>query len=199
MKNFMVLAVIGLLMAPAVELVTASEASAQSKSFRQSNLRAANVGRHKTIGVSNKLMKRVYKGDPEAEFEVAGLYDARRMHEAAFELYMKAATKGHAQAQSMVAFYYSNGHGVPSSDEKAVEWYQKAAEQGDAASQFNLALSYAEGAGIKQSDALAQVWLEISAGQNFEPAVELLAELRKAAKPKPQKGGPVKIEQADKT
>lgn len=200
MKHLLVLIILGLLAAPVVETVVANEASAQSsQKFRQSKLRAANAGRYKTLGISTKLMKRVHKGDPDAEFEAASLYDARRMHEAAFELYMKAATKGHAQAQSMVAFYYSNGHGVPSSDKKAVKWYQKAAEQGDPASQFNLALSYAEGVGIKQSDALAQVWLEIAAEQEFEPAVELLTQLRKAAEPRPQKGGPVNIQQVGQT
>ena len=49
----------------------------------------------------------------------------------ALEMYKEAASRGHIQAQYMLAYFYEIGKGTPKNLAKAKEWYKKSAEQGN--------------------------------------------------------------------
>jgi len=57
----------------------------------------------------------------------------------AFDLYTKAANKGHAAAQHDLGELYYHGHGVNQDYAKARQWYEKSAAQGYAKAKNNLA------------------------------------------------------------
>jgi TPR repeat protein/serine/threonine protein kinase len=73
-----------------------------------------------------------------------------------FKWYQKAATAGHAGAQSNLGLCYENGHGLPGNQGQsyydAVRWYKAAAEQGYAIASYNLAYCYERGVGLPNKD-----------------------------------------------
>jgi TPR repeat protein len=77
-------------------------------------------------------------GQIEAYFELGNIYSGREItclnvdHEQAAKWYRRAAERGHARAQSLLADCYANGIGVRRDFDEAVAWLRKAAEQGDA-------------------------------------------------------------------
>lgn len=66
-----------------------------------------------------------------------------------FQNTLKAAQKGDAFAQYVLANMYLNGKRIKQDNQKAAEWFQKAAEQGYAPAQNNLALMYIDTEGLK--------------------------------------------------
>lgn len=91
------------------------------------------------------LKKKSDIGDAEAQYQVAAWHstDAIVMEqEKAFNLYKKAAEKGHAQAQFELGFCYLKGLGVEEDRLKAYAWFKKAAKQGIEEAQINLSYYY---------------------------------------------------------
>ena len=68
----------------------------------------------------------------------------------AIEWYKKAANKGHALAQTNLAYFYLFGIGVEKDEKKAFELYQKAAKQNCAPALKTLAFMYMQGLGTEQ-------------------------------------------------
>lgn len=68
----------------------------------------------------------------------------------AIEWYQKAANKGHALAQTNLAYFYLFGIGVEKDEKKAFELYQKAAKQNCAPALKTLAFMYMQGLGTEQ-------------------------------------------------
>lgn len=56
----------------------------------------------------------------------------------AAEWYLKAAQKGHADAQNNLGLLYKKGEGVPRDLKKALEWFYKSAKQGNKYGQYNV-------------------------------------------------------------
>ncbi|MWN91322.1 hypothetical protein GQ597_11505 [Gilliamella sp. Pra-s65] len=68
----------------------------------------------------------------------------------AIEWYQKAANKGHALAQTNLAYFYLFGIGVEKDEKQAFELYQKAAKQNCAPALKTLAFMYMQGLGTEQ-------------------------------------------------
>ncbi|MWN06805.1 tetratricopeptide repeat protein [Gilliamella sp. Pas-s95] len=68
----------------------------------------------------------------------------------AIEWYQKAANKGHALAQTNLAYFYLFGIGVEKDEKKAFELYQKAAKQKCPPALKTLAFMYMQGLGTEQ-------------------------------------------------
>ena len=68
----------------------------------------------------------------------------------AIEWYQKAADKGHALAQTNLAYFYLFGIGVTKDEKQAFELYQKAAKQNCAPALKSLAFMYMQGLGTNQ-------------------------------------------------
>lgn len=84
--------------------------------------------------------------------------------------YQKAARRGNAQAQSMLAYQYLEGQGVEEDREKAYEWYREAAMQGLPEAQGNLGYLYGAGRGTEQDDIKAYAWTVLADENGYEPA-----------------------------
>lgn len=90
--------------------------------------------------------------------------------EEAIKWFLKAAEKGHAQAQCCVAMCYDFGNDVAEDKNEAFKWYQKSASQGFADAQFHLGYCYKNGLGVVKDDIQAYKWYEEAAKQNHEDA-----------------------------
>ena len=86
--------------------------------------------------------------------------------EMAFDLYMKAANKGHWIAQNNIGVCYKNGDGVNQNYNYAIEWFKKSAQQGYQVAQFNLGLCYLNGEGVEQNFITAAKWFKKASDQN---------------------------------
>jgi len=96
-------------------------------------------------------------------------FDARK-YDQAFPVCNKAAARGDAGTQEVLAAMYELGLGVEKSYVKAAKWYHKAAEQGHAPSQNALGDMYYTGRGVKQDYAKALKWYRTAAEKGFTDA-----------------------------
>lgn len=152
------------------------------------------------------LRKRAAAGDADAQFNLAGCYDAgkygvTRDFAKAAQLYRSAAEQGHGRAAMNLAVSYREGEGVPVDKAEMVSlktlvqrwccpcsiecwcmtcmqvrWYKVAADEGHAAAQCNLGLCYGRGDGVAQ-DIMLGVTLLIKAAKQGDPiAISSLAQ-----------------------
>jgi localization factor PodJL len=84
------------------------------------------------------------KGDPSAEFEVAGRFaegkGVKQDFKQAFVWYLKAAARGFAPAQYRLGTLFERGLGEKTDLAKARVWYRRAADQGNVKAMHNLAV-----------------------------------------------------------
>lgn len=84
-------------------------------------------------------------GNPADEYAIAKCYDdgigglpgGKADKAKAAEWYLKAARKGHAQAQNNLGLLYEKGEGVPRDIDQALKWLESSALQGYNYGQFN--------------------------------------------------------------
>jgi uncharacterized protein len=88
----------------------------------------------------------------------------------AFDEAQAKASKGDAEAQLLLASFYSQGRGVDRDLAKAARWHRKAADQGLARAQFQLGLDYARGAGLKADQAESFKWFQKAAESGLAEA-----------------------------
>ena len=98
------------------------------------------------------------------------MYQTKAQHVDARRLLERAATQGHAEAQSMLATMHMKGEGGLAADkEAAITWFRKAAAQGVKHAQYNLGLVHYHGVGgIAVDKAKAAEWYELAALQEHE-------------------------------
>ena len=82
-----------------------------------------------------------------------------------FDVTLKAAEQGVADAQWLLGYMYQFGDGVPEDDTEAVKWFRKAAEQGYDAAQYDLAGMYYAGRGVPKDKTEAVKWYRKAAEQ----------------------------------
>ena len=90
---------------------------------------------------------------------------------------LRAAVKGDAVAQFMVATRFSDGKAVPKDFDKAASWYHKAATKGLAPAQYRLGTFYERGRGVKKDIKTAKSWYEHAAHRGHIKAMHNLAVL----------------------
>jgi TPR repeat protein len=89
--------------------------------------------------------------------------------------YRRAADKGNADAQTILALMYAEGRGVELNALEAARWYRKAAEAGNMQAQYALALMYHLGQGVTRDYADAIHWYEMAARQGDANAMNNMA------------------------
>ena len=119
------------------------------------------------------------RGDPDAQFNLAQAYRLGRGVPAnlnsAIDLYRKAATQGHAEAEALLALaLFQNGRRA-----EAMPWLAKAAERGDASSQFVYGTALFNGDLVKQDMTRAYALMTRAAAQGLPPARDSLREMDK--------------------
>ena len=122
------------------------------------------------------------RGDPEAQYNLAVLYEQGRGYPhdpaQAAEWYRKAAEQGFTQAQYNLGSLYADGQGVEQDLAQAADWYRKAAEQGLKEAQHDLAVLYDLGEGVGQDKAEAARLFQLAAEQGLVDSMFNLAILR---------------------
>ena len=96
------------------------------------------------------LLPRSRKGDVNAQFELACLYDfdPPKDRKRAFSWYMKAAKGGHAEAQNFLAQMLKDGVGCRKDAKHGIKWSRRAAEQGNSDAQVGLGYGLFYGSGL---------------------------------------------------
>jgi TPR repeat protein len=84
----------------------------------------------------------------------------------AFELYLQAAKKGHAEAQHQVGFRYHRGLGVEADAAMALMWYELSADQGNQYSLERLGELYEAGELVQKNPERAFAYYLKAANQN---------------------------------
>ncbi len=159
-----------------VALATASS-RASGPSATDHAAKAVQKGDFKTALAELKPLAE--KGDPNAQFYLAMLYDAgngvARDQARAASLYRKAAEQHHLLAQLFLGVLYYSGEGVKKDLSEAAHWFRTPADSGNDQAQFYLGSLYASGEGVQQDDSTAIHYLSGAAAQRNTRAMGMLA------------------------
>jgi TPR repeat protein len=82
-----------------------------------------------------------------------------------------AADQGHPGAQTLLAYYYEQGHGVQKNYAQAVFWLRKALAQNYADAMFHIGRLYSTGKGVPQNEATAHQWFVKAAAAGSADAI----------------------------
>lgn len=99
--------------------------------------------------------------------------------------FVKAATQGHAGAQTVLAYHYEQGHGVPKDIAEAVRWIRKAVDQGYPDAMFHLGRLYTTGKGVEKNAGEARNWFQKAAKGGSADAIIALRKEREYESEKP--------------
>lgn len=98
----------------------------------------------------------------------------------AAQYFMKAAERGHAEAQYSLGLMNYVGQTGGQDFANAAKWFQMAAESGHVQAQYNLGFLYYEGKGVGQDLKTAYGWIDRAAQQGYAKAVKARDALQKA-------------------
>lgn len=84
----------------------------------------------------------------------------------AIELFLRAASGGHAEAHFLIFQCYYYGSGIEHDQTQAIKWLEKSADHGHAEGQGVLGECYEHGMGVDQDHAEAAKWYQRAAEQN---------------------------------
>src|SRR6185295_16704625 len=74
--------------------------------------------------------------------------------------FAKAAEQGHAGAQTVLAYHYEQGHGVPKNHAEALKWLKKAVDQNYADAMFHMGRLYPTGKGVPKNANEGRSWFQ---------------------------------------
>ena len=109
-------------------------------------------------------------GQVEAQFKLGVMYYEVQEDAQAIKWYIRAAERGHADAQLQLGRMYDNGEGVPQNHAQALQWYARAAEQGYGPAQYQLGNMYFNGEGVLLDYNQAVRWFTRAAEQGIPGA-----------------------------
>ncbi len=129
------------------------------------------------------LRKAAEQDLPEAQYALGKLYSRGRQPNLseARAWFTRAADRGYAPAQLVLAMCDEEGKGAPQDYRKAVAEYRKAAEQGLPDAQYRLGLMYEKGRGVQPSLANAEHWFRQAAQAGSAEAQYALGRLLSAS------------------
>ena len=120
------------------------------------------------------------QGNANAQHDLGRAYDEGTLGlnadvEEAYRWYVKAAKKGHIQAENTLGVFYAEGIYVEKNIEEAIKWYRIAALSGNEVAQSNLGRAYYNGDGIEKDLSQAVKWWRLAADQGYDNAQVCLA------------------------
>lgn len=115
------------------------------------------------------------KGDQDAQYDLGRAYFEGSSgltidNEEAFRWFLKAAKKGHIEAENFIGVFYAEGIYVEKNLTEAIKWYRLSALSGNVVAQANLGNRYYYGEGCKKDIAQAIKWWSLAADQGFDNA-----------------------------
>jgi TPR repeat protein len=93
----------------------------------------------------------------------------------AYEWYIRAAKRGHAESMNRLGILCLRGRGVPLNATASLAWFRLAAAKGSLTAMNNIALLYFYGFGVRQSYSQAAKLLRMSADKGDPDALNKLA------------------------
>jgi hypothetical protein len=152
---------------------------------RHANMRRYYEIAHKPPPTLLEIKTAAEKGDPEAQMELAELYESRLDYANALSWYRKAGDHGYTNAQFNAAEMLLNGrpgnancpHGIVADANEAVAWLGRAANLGHAAAQATLGSCYRDGVSVNQDLIEAFKWFALASRQTNAVAQKALQEL----------------------
>ena len=113
------------------------------KTYNQRQRETTRTERPGLSGTARHFLRLAGKGDVEAIFRVARMYDRGsdgmpQDDKQAVAWYRKGAALGHARSEHCLGWMYEHGRGVPKNESEAMKWYRRAAWQGEEASSNRL-------------------------------------------------------------
>jgi TPR repeat protein len=130
------------------------------------------------------------QGNAEAQFRLGVEFSRGKYYQDAILWLTKAATQGHALAQSLLGHMYLTGEQIPKDYAKALMWLTKAAEQGNVDAQVAVAYVYREGLGMAKDRDAAISWYKKAAAQGDADAKKELRKLQGQTSPIKRKDMP---------
>lgn len=114
-----------------------------------------------------KIEDKAFKGNSEAQHDLAALYTAgqgvTQNYERAAAWFKEAANANIANASYNLGVLYHQGLGVSQDMPIALDWYRRAALEGHPEAQYNLGIAYIEGIGAKYNPHLASAYFRQAA------------------------------------
>lgn len=128
-----------------------------------------------------QMIRFASKGNSEAFYDLGMAYYRGELglnvdNEEAFRWIMKAAKKGHIEAENTIGVFYAEGIHVEKDLEEAIKWYRQAALCGNIVAQSNLGNKYYFGDGVKQDYSEAIKWWSLAADQGYDNAQAFLGD-----------------------
>lgn len=117
-------------------------------------------------------------GNPESQYQLAGIYSynpkAEEMFPRILKLYTISAEQGFSESQYYLGVMYDKGRGVEKNDMKAREWYRIAAINNNRIAQWNYGVFLLQGRGGPKNKDEAFNWIKKSAEQGYPSAQRAL-------------------------
>lgn len=117
------------------------------------------------------------KSLPRLEYQYARSLFKKGDFVDAYNWYLQAAEKGHANSMYNLGKMYNHGRGVTRNYAEAVRWYLQAAEKGQADAMVYLGVMYNHGRGVARNDAEAFRWFRQAAEKGQVDAMVYLAKM----------------------
>lgn len=122
-----------------------------------------------------KLLTSASNGNSNAQFDLSRAYNSGELGlnidvEEAYRWLLKAAKKGHIEAENSLGVFYATGRYVQTDLTEAIKWYRIAALSGNEVAQANLGTKYYFGEGVERNLKQAVKWWTLAADQGFDNA-----------------------------
>lgn len=121
-----------------------------------------------------KIEAEAYKGNAEAQHDLAAIYTAGQGVEQNFERagfwFRQSADNGIGNARYNLGVLNHQGLGIERNLDKALYWYREAAKLGHAEAQYNLGIAHIEGIGSDYNPRLAAAFFEKAANNGVMEA-----------------------------
>lgn len=144
------------------------------------------------ISALEEIENRAHQGDKDARYLLGWLYETgesflvegyaepaqvERDPAMATDWFLKAAKKGHSEAQYVVGTQFYDGVRLKRSYRAAARWFEKAARDGHTLAAWRLGEMHCAGTGVRRSQEKGCHWLDVAAGLGSSAAAFRLATL----------------------
>ena len=164
--------------ASGTELMMSEELSQEIKDIINASMMVSKRERAKSVDAFLKKVssseQRINSSDESFTKDEETLIASEGNEDIPFEILLKLAEEGDAEAQNELGDCYYFGEKIEEDIDQAVIWYLKAASQGNDDAQYSLGWCYENGEGVAKNDQQALMWYKKSAENGNREAQDIL-------------------------